>query len=246
MARQDLHLSSPWTNAAGSLGFIPPANWNWDEPMGAFVTNPVSLGARTPARERGLVQHPGGFLLHSGFPNPGLRALLKSAARQWAGQHLPVWVHLLGEGPQHVARMVRACEELEGVMALELGLPPRGSPAEWLELAQAGLGELPLVVCVPLNMAGESWVEKLPGLGASAVCLSAPRGMLPVAGGRLASGRMYGQGLLPLVFEALHRLSGLGIPIIAGCGVYHRAAGQALITAGAWAVQVDAALWQPR
>lgn len=246
MARQDLYLSSPWTNAAGSLGFIPPAGWNWEAPMGAFVTNPVSLSARTPAGERGLVKHPGGFLLHSGYPNPGLRALLKTAARHWAGQHLPVWVHLLGEGPQHVERMVRVCEELEGVMALELGLPPRAGAAEWLDLVQAGLGELPLVVCVPLNAAGEPWVEKLPGLGASAVCLSAPRGALPGAGGRLSSGRLYGPGLLPLVFEALRRLSGLGIPIIAGCGVYDIAAGQALITAGAWAVQVDAALWQPR
>lgn len=246
MARQDLYLASPWMNSAGSLGFTPPAAWNWDEPPGAFVTNPVSLSARTPAAERGLLASAGGFLLHTGFPNLGLRALLKGPARHWAAQTLPVWVHLLGEGVEPVGRMVRACEEVEGVMALELGLPPHASPAEWLDLVQAGLGELPLVVCVPVSAAGEPWVERLPGLGVSAVCLSAPRGALPRADGRLVSGRLYGPALLPLVFEALRRLKGLEIPIIAGCGVFRRADGLALLAAGAWAVQLDAALWQPR
>ncbi len=246
MARQDLYLSSPWMNSAGSLGFQPPAAWNWEAPMGAFVTSPISLRSRTPAGERALAAYPGGFLLHTGFPNPGLPALLKGVARRWAAQPLPVWVHLLAENPAAVADMVERCEGLEGVMAVELGLPPGAGDSAWLDLALAGVGELPLVVCVPVNAAGEAWVEKLPGLGASAICLSAPRGAMPKAGGRLASGRMYGPGLLPLVFDALARLRELEIPIIAGCGVYRLEDGQALLRAGAFAVQVDAALWRPR
>jgi dihydroorotate dehydrogenase (NAD+) catalytic subunit len=245
MPRQDLYLTSPWMNSAGSLGFLPPAAWNWPEPQGAFVTNPISLNPRTPAEERACLETPGGFLLHTGWPNPGLRALLKSEALCWAAQPLPVWVHLLGDEVHAVERMVRAFEEVEGAAAIELGLPPRAQPAEWLELAQAGLGELPLVVCVPVTAAGEPWVERLPGLGVSAVCLTAPRGSLP-AGGRFVSGRYYGPALLPLAFEALRRLGSLGLPLIAGCGVDTPRDGAALLAAGAWAVQVDAALWQVR
>lgn len=246
MPRQDLYLTSPWMNSAGSLGFTPPAAWNWETPQGAFVTNPVSLHARTPAEERACLETPGGFLLHTGWPNPGLRALLKGEARRWTGQPLPVWVHLLGDTAPAVERMVRTFEEVEGVMVVELGLPPRAQPAEWLELAQAGLGELPLVVCVPVTAAGEPWLERLPALGISGVCLSAPRGSLPQANGQTLNGRYYGPALLPLALEALRRLDGLGIPIIAGCGVYSRGDGEALLRAGAWAVQVDAALWQVR
>ena len=71
--RSDLQIPSPWLNAAGMLGFAPGKPWPFDAPQGAFVTNPVSLKPRTPAGNRCLLPYPGGFLLHTGLPNPGLR-----------------------------------------------------------------------------------------------------------------------------------------------------------------------------
>jgi len=147
-ARQGLDLRSPWLNAAGSLGFAPPATWGWNEPMGAFVTNPVSLFTRTPAEERAVIPFPGGFLLHSGLPNPGLKGLL-AGARRWQRAAAPVWVHLIGDTPEEIERMVRAMEGLEAVSAIELGIAPQAEPEQALRLAQAGVGELPLVVNFP-------------------------------------------------------------------------------------------------
>jgi dihydroorotate dehydrogenase (NAD+) catalytic subunit len=138
-ARQELDLRSPWLNAAGSLGFSPPVTWGWSEPMGAFVTNPVSLFPRTPAEERAVIPFPGGFLLHSGLPNPGLKGLL-AGARRWPRAAAPVWVHIFGEAPDQIERMVRALEGLEAFSAIELGLLPEAEPELALKLVRAGVG----------------------------------------------------------------------------------------------------------
>jgi hypothetical protein len=63
MAKHDLIIEPPLMNAAGILGFSPDlhSGMHWSQ-MGAFVTNPVSLGH---ARRR-----TGGVL----FPLPGLPA----------------------------------------------------------------------------------------------------------------------------------------------------------------------------
>ncbi|MGD0003096.1 MAG: hypothetical protein ABSE06_02575 [Anaerolineaceae bacterium] len=241
-ARQGLELRSPWLNAAGSLGFTPPEKWGWSEPMGAFVTNPVSLFTRTPAEERAVIPFPGGFLLHSGLPNPGLKGLL-AGARRWQRAAAPVWVHLIGDTPEEIERMVRAMEGLEAVSAIELGIAPQAEPEQALRLAQAGVGELPLVVNFPLTAAGEAWVDKLAGLGASAVSLGAPRGLLPGANGKLTGGRLYGPAILPLALAAVHALRRQALPVIAGGGVYRKADGEALLAAGTTAVQLDSVLW---
>lgn len=245
-SRQDLYVESPWMNAAGSLGFTPQPRWPWPEKQGAFVTNPVSRSARLPAEETHVLPTPGGFLLHTGWPNPGYRQCLRRYADYWAGSSLPVWVHLLAETPEDTGWMAQQLEGREGVLAVELGLPPAAADGEKLAFVQAARGELPLVVCVSLTEIHSAWVDRLPAAGASAVVITAPRGSLPMPGGRTAAGRLYGAALFPLVLDAVRRLRGFRLPVIAGCGVFDRESGQACLQAGAWAVQVDAALWQVR
>ena len=91
-----LDLSSPWLNATGTLGYAPGPAWNWPLPQGAFLTNPISLHHRTPAHNRAAITYPGGALLHSGLPNPGLRRVLprprrRLEAQQPAGLATPLW-----------------------------------------------------------------------------------------------------------------------------------------------------------
>jgi dihydroorotate dehydrogenase (NAD+) catalytic subunit len=241
-ARQGLDFRSPWLNAAGSLGFTPPETWVWSEPFGAFVTNPVSLFPRTPAEERAVIPFPGGFLMHSGLPNPGLKGLL-AGARRWERAAVPVWVHIIGDTPEEIERIVRVLEGQEAVSAIELGITPQAEPELALRLARAGVGELPLVVNFPLTAAAESWVDKLASLGASAVSLGAPRGLLPGTNGKLAAGRLYGPAVLPLAFAAVRSLRRQPLPVIAGGGVFRKSDGEALLAAGAVAVQLDSVLW---
>jgi len=243
-ARQDLVLRSPWLNAAGTLGFSPPRHWRWTEEAGAFVTNPVSRLPRSPASHRAVIPYPGGFLLHTGHPNPGLQAVLRRQMARWRRLEMPLWVHLLGDDPAVVAQMTRALEDFQDVVqAVEVGLPPGASPAVALELVRAAAGELPVVAAVALTAAGEGWLSGLAGAGASAISLVAPRGCMPDRNGNLITGRLYGPALFPLALAALRSACSAGLPVIASGGVYRLEDGRKLLQAGALAVQLDAVLW---
>lgn len=244
MYLQEIDLASPWINVAGTLGFAPSARWLLPEQPGAFVTHPVSLAPRTPAADRALVRFSGGYLLHTGHPNPGLSRVLRRYADRWAQAALPVWVHMLVATADEAQQMAKRLEGVEGVMALELGLPPAVRGPEARELIQAAYGELPLVVCLPVTSAAESWVSELPKWGAAAVNLCAPRGMLVDERGRVVSGRIYGPAMLPHTLAAVHALRKVGVRVIAGSGIYRPRDAQQLLDAGAMAVQLDAVLWR--
>jgi dihydroorotate dehydrogenase (NAD+) catalytic subunit len=244
MYRQELDLSSPWMNAAGSLGFAPPARWPIAETMGAFVTNPISLAPRSPAAERGLHSYPGGVLLHSGLPNPGMSRVLRKYCERWAQNNTPIWVHLIGAHPDEINQMVRRLEGKEGVMAVELGLSPEVHGEQALAFVEAAYGELPLVVHLPLTLAGEPWLNELAGLGVSAISFGAPRGMVKTGEKHMLNGRLFGPSLFPLIMAAVQTGRKLGIPIIAGAGVYRHQDAQTLRDAGALAVQLDTVLWR--
>src|SRR5687767_12191231 len=89
--KRDLYFSKPLMNAAGSLGFAPDLRNGLSlDAFGAFVTNPVSLRPRLPAAQPAVIEFPGGFLLHTGLPNPGLSSVIKTHAARWNRSSLPI------------------------------------------------------------------------------------------------------------------------------------------------------------
>jgi dihydroorotate dehydrogenase (NAD+) catalytic subunit len=246
MPKYDLIFGSPLMNAAGSLGFAPDPRGPVDlTHLGAFVTNPLSRRGRTPAHGRRLLQYPGGFLLHTGYPNPGLSKALRRYASHWARSNLPVLVHLLGEDPDELAEMVKRLETVAGVAGIELGLPPGCEIPGALALVAAANGELPVIVRLPLERAVElgQALAALPGASVSALSLGAPRGALPGPGGALLTGRLYGPAVFPLALLTVQSLANTGLPIIGAGGVYRAEQAAAMLSAGAIAVQLDAVLW---
>jgi dihydroorotate dehydrogenase len=239
----ELGLTLPWMNAAGFMGYLPQQIE--DEPfhLGAFVTNPVSLLPRSPAHHRNILAYPGGFLLHNGHPNPGLKSVLKIYAHKWQKLPMPVWIHLLVTTPFECEQMVREVEGLENVTAIELGLPPGLGLKKQLELVQSGIGELPIMVSLPLDEINLTLIDHLSAMGEIGVVLSAPRGVFS-QNGRTTSGRLFGPALHPQLLAAMCRLRGLDLPIIAGCGIFSREQGEAALAVGATAVQVDGWCWQ--
>lgn len=238
MPKNDLFLEKPLMNAAGTLGFSPDPRGLVDlSQFGAFVTNPISNGPRTPARGKRFATYPGGFLLHSGLPNPGLSAIIKKYGKRWARSPVPVIVHLLALEPSSLAPMIERLEGIEGVMGVEIGLPPQIDPDTAYDFAQAAFGELPTILRLPMEQADEL-AQILGDGGASAISLGAPRGKLDGM-----SGRMYGPAVFPLALLAVEKLAGMGISVIGAGGVYQPKDVESMLEAGALAVQVDAVLW---
>jgi dihydroorotate dehydrogenase (NAD+) catalytic subunit len=242
--KYDLSLSKPLMNAAGTLGFTPELRGPVDlTRFGAFVTNPISLGKRTPARGQRYESFPGGFLLHTGLPNPGLVETINRCQERWARSPLPVIVHLLGEKADELSSMVRLLEALEGVMGIELGLPKEVTARQVRAFVEAASGELPLILRLPMEHAAELAAEAI-HRGASAVSLGAPRGVLPARAGNLVQGRLYGPALFPQALAAVRQIALSGLPVIGAGGVYNQAQAEAMLSAGALAVQLDSLLWR--
>lgn len=229
--------SSPLWNAAGTLGFALPKRSPFQALLGVFVTNPISWAPRTPAQGPRLLPYPGGVLLHTGLPNLGFREVVRHYAVQWRRAALPVIVHLLVEGLDDLQRMVRQLEEVEGVVGLELGVP-LGAETDYLaEILVAARGELPLI----LRLSPDAG---LPTTLPEAVSLAPARGTLPGAGSPWVAGRLLGPGMFPQMLHAVRAWREAGVAIIAGGGVYHPSQAEALLAAGASAVQLDLSLWR--
>lgn len=246
MPKRDLYFRTPIMNAAGMLGFAPDlrADAPWDE-LGAFVTNPISARPRKPTHHPVTLDYPGGFLLHTGLPNPGFNAAVKKHARKWADSSLPIIVHLMADRPEETKRMVEALESMENVMAAELGFAPLLTDDIILTAVEISLGELPLIVSLPMDQAARLGPRAIEA-GAAAVSLSAPRGALTMGDGRLTTGRLYGPSLFPQALEIVNRLARAGTPTVGGMGVYKREQVEAMKEAGAMAVQLDAVVWRGR
>ena len=256
--KRDLYFSKPLMNAAGSLGFWPDLRVLREIPsrqsegdgelggleLGAFVTNPISLRPRRPTAQPNVLEYPGGILLHTGLPNPGIHGALKKYSARWTRSDLPVIVHLMADRPEQTQTMVRLLETHENVMAVELGFAPLLANDIILLTLEMCLGELPLIFSLPAEQIltlGPRLIQD----GAQAISISAPRGALTTDHSSMITGRLYGPSLFPQTLERVSSAARLGLPIIGAGGVWSKENAEALLSAGALAVQVDAALWNP-
>jgi dihydroorotate dehydrogenase (NAD+) catalytic subunit len=259
--KRDLYFSKPLMNAAGSLGFAPDTRLGISfDTFGAFVTNPFSLRPRKPAAQPEVIEYPGGFLLHSGLPNPGFEAGIRRYASRWDKSDLPIIVHLMADRPEETQRMVQILETHENVMAAELGFAPLLADDILLLTLEMCLGELPLIFSLPVEQVLSLGPRLIQG-GAQAISISAPRGALaptpdpsprflsagaPLSAsgrGGIITGRLYGPSLFPRALETVYSAAKLGLPVIGAGGVWTKENAEAMTSAGALGVQVDAALW---
>ncbi|MBI5351270.1 MAG: hypothetical protein HZB50_01390 [Chloroflexi bacterium] len=243
--KRDLYFSKPIMNAAGTLGFAPdPRNGIRLDSFGAFITNPISLRPRLPTVQPALIQFPGGFLLHSGLPNPGLSSVIKKHGARWNRADLPIIVNLMADRPEETQHMVRSLENIENVMAVELGFAPLLSDDVILMNLEMSLGELPLIFSLPPEQVLTLGPKLIQG-GAAAVSMACPYGAL-MRDGELITGRLYGQSLFPRSLDMVRSAAMIGMPIIGAGGVWTEQDASDMLSAGAMAVETDTQLWVPK
>ncbi|MEW6086151.1 MAG: hypothetical protein AB1607_16295 [Chloroflexota bacterium] len=244
--KRDLYFSNPLMNAAGSLGFAPDLRVLQELggllQLGAFVTNPISLRPRLPTAQPTVLEYSGGFLLHTGLPNPGIHVALKKYTAKWTRSELPIIVHLMADRPEETQQMVRLLESQENVMAVELGFAPLLADDIILLTLEMCVGELPLIFSLPVEQV-LSLGPRLIQEGAQAISIVAPRGSLVTD--HLITGRLFGPSLFPQTLHVVESAAKLGIPIIGAGGVWSKENADGMLSVGALAVQVDAALWNP-
>jgi len=239
-----LDFVNPLLNRAGSLGFIPRSSGKIPvDALGVFITNPISTQARSSANTSQQIEFHGGVLLHSGHPNPGLSACIKQYGSKWARAPLPIVVHLLADEPPKIKSATRRLEEIDNIMAVELGLYPKADTSLIRECCTAALGELPLIAQLPFERAHELAPVAIDA-GASAISLAPPRGLLPNNQQKLVSGRLYGPSIFPQALSLVEHLGILDIPIVGSGGISTREQAITMLEAGAIAVQLDTVLWK--
>jgi dihydroorotate dehydrogenase (NAD+) catalytic subunit len=230
-------------NAAGTLGYAPHAKERVDfNRFGAFITNPISLYPRTPAQTRFCQTTPGGLLIHSGYPNPGLRSVIKQTAIRWERSPLPIIVHLLVNRVKDIKEMVSLLEGREGIIGIELGIPPDCQPSEAVQMVEAAIGEMPQIVRVPMERASE-FAAALQGSPLAGISLAPPRGTVLDQQSQPISGRLFGPAVFPYALATIQKLLDFGIPVIAAGGIYQQRQIDALLEIGVFGVQLDAVLW---
>jgi len=247
--KRGLHLANPVMNAASVLGFAAEYRRLVDiGALGAFVTNALTVTARTPAHPPNVVELPDGVIIHTGLPNPGVGAAVRRYAREWqrlSTLGVAVIVHLAATTPAEVRRGVERLEREEAVHGLELGLRDDVGADDAVQLVRAAVGNLPLMAQVPFGRAPELALA-LAGAGADALVVSAPPRVSAEACGQTVTGRRYSPAdfaeSLAAVRLAVESLR--DVPVVGAGGIWAAEQARAMLAAGARAVQVDAAVWR--
>lgn len=244
MPKRDLVFDKKLLNAAGTLGFSPDAHAPvpWNE-FCAFITNPISMRARLPTENPALIEYPGGFLLHTGLPNPGFRKVLQQHQQSWGQASLPIIVHLMAGRLEETREMVRALEGADNILAIELGFADHVADDLILLTVNMCTGELPMIACLPSHQI--LWLgQRILAAGAAALSIAPPRGAL-TRPADLVSGRLFGPSLFPMALEVVRAAVKIGLPIIGAAGALPTIEVQAMLAAGAKAVELDCSLWLP-
>lgn len=251
-----LALDGPLMAASGTFGYGDVYQDFLDlSLLGAIVTNPVSWRPRRAAAGQRIGVRDEHFVIHTGWPNPGVRRAIRTYGEVWERSPVPVIVHLLATRPSEVHRAAARLSGIPGVRGVELGFVADTEPERALSQLEAAAdgGDLPVIAQIPFGRVGEL-ASLLTDHGADALVLTAPpRAVLPldvgvVDGQRVARymrGRLYSAALFPILLDMLSRWADkVSVPVIACGGIASAADAMACLNLGASALQIDALLWR--
>ena len=256
-----LRLRGPVMAASGTFGYGTEVPLLERRAMAGMVSKGIFLRPRAGTAPPRIVETPSGMLNAIGLQGPGVEALIRDYAPQWAGWDLPVLVNINGETVSEYAELTARLDGVPGVAGFEIniscpnveqgGLYFGNDPRAAAAVTEAVRGRTKLPVWVKLTpMVSDIGViaRAVESAGADALCavntfvgmsidLNAYRPRLSFRTGGLS-----GPAIRPLAVHLAHQAArAVRIPVIGIGGISHAEDALEFLVAGCSAVQVGTA-----
>ena len=263
-----LLLRNPVITASGTFGYGTEDDPGFDiQQLGAMVTKGTTLVPREGNPQPRLVETASGLLNSIGLQNPGIEAVIREKAPQWAGWQLPVIVNIAGETIEEYTALARRLDGVAGVAALEVNIScpniraggdefgARPQSAAAVTRAVKAATSLPVLVkltpntsdivavAVAVAEAGADAVSLINTLRGMAIDVSRRRPKL----GNITGG-LSGPAIKPVALYMVYQVAAaVTVPVVGGGGIATAGDAVEFILAGASAVQVGTVSFaQPR
>jgi dihydroorotate dehydrogenase (NAD+) catalytic subunit len=256
-----LRLRGPVMAASGTFGYGTEVPLLERRAMAGMVSKGIFLRPRAGTAPPRIVETPSGMLNAIGLQGPGVEALIRDYAPQWAGWDFPVLVNINGETVAEYSELTARLDGVPGVAGFEIniscpnveqgGLYFGNDPRAAAAVTEAVRGRTKLPVWVKLTpMVSDIGViaRAVESAGADALCavntfvgmsidLNAYRPRLSFRTGGLS-----GPAIRPLAVHLAHQAArAVRIPVIGIGGISHAEDALEFLVAGCSAVQVGTA-----
>ena len=256
-----LRLRGPVLAASGTFGYGTEVPLLERRALGGMVSKGIFLRPRVGTPPPRIVETPSGMLNAIGLQGPGVEALIRDYAPQWAAWDFPVLVNINGESAAEYGELTARLDGVPGVTGFEIniscpnveqgGLYFGNDPRAAAAVTEAVRARTKLPVWVKLTpMVSDIGViaRAVEGAGADALCaintfvgmsidLNAYRPRLSFRTGGLS-----GPAIRPLAVHLAHQAArAVQIPVIGIGGIERAEDALEFLVAGCAAVQVGTA-----
>jgi dihydroorotate dehydrogenase (NAD+) catalytic subunit len=256
-----LRLRGPVLAASGTFGYGFEVPLLERRALGGMVSKGIFLRSREGTAPPRIVETPGGMLNAIGLQGPGVEALLRDYAPQWAQWDFPVLVNINGESAAEYGELTARLDGVPGVAGFEIniscpnveqgGLYFGNDPRAAAAVTEAVRKRTKLPVWVKLTpMVSDIGViaRAVESAGADALCaINTFVGMsidLNTFRPRLSfrTGGLSGPAIRPLAVHLAHQAArAVRIPVVGIGGIMRAEDALEFLVAGCSAVQVGTA-----
>ncbi|MHB8610897.1 MAG: dihydroorotate dehydrogenase [Candidatus Dormibacteraceae bacterium] len=118
----DLKLRGPVLAASGTFGYGTEVPLLGRSALGAMVSKGIFLRPRAGTPPPRIVETPSGMLNAIGLQGPGVEALIRDYAPQWAEWDFPVFVNINGESAAEYGELAARLDGVPGVAGFEINI----------------------------------------------------------------------------------------------------------------------------
>ncbi|HKW69702.1 MAG TPA: dihydroorotate dehydrogenase [Candidatus Dormibacteraeota bacterium] len=118
----DLRLRGPVLAASGTFGYGTEVPLLDRRALGGMVSKGIFIRPREGTAPPRIAETPAGMLNAIGLQGPGVEALIRDFAPQWAGWDFPVLVNINGESASEYGELAARLDGVPGVAGFEINI----------------------------------------------------------------------------------------------------------------------------